>query len=191
MSQPKGALHSNTISEKIRSPSGTTCYGTYSGSTCSNGYDPLNRLTAKTYFNAAAPANTTPAPAITWVWDTVSKGHLSSVSAASSSPGYVSSSQFQSYDPMGRVTQSTQTTNGNNYTFTYAYNLAGALESEIYPSARAVKTCYDSAGRALSVAGAPASGQTTTYASNVTYAPHGAIQQEIREIRDSHHNSAL
>ena len=157
-----------------------TCYGTYSGSTCSNGYDPLNRLTAKTYFNAAAPTNTTPAPAITWLWDTVSKGHLSSVSAASTSPSYFSSSQFQSYDPLGRVTQSTQTTNGNNYTFYYAYNLAGALESETYPSARAAKTCYDSAGRALSVAGTPSSGQTTTYASNVTYAPHGAIQQISR-----------
>jgi YD repeat-containing protein len=157
-----------------------TCYGTYSGSNCANGYDPLNRLTAKTYFNAAAPANTTPAPAITWVWDTVSKGHLSSVSAASTSPSYVSSTQFQSYDPLGRVTQSTQTTNGNNYTFYYAYNLAGALESEIYPSARAVKTCYDSAGRALSVAGTPSSGPTTTYASNMSYAPHGAIQQLSR-----------
>jgi len=157
-----------------------TCYGTYSGGNCANGYDPLNRLTAKTYFNAAAPTNTTPAPAITWLWDTVSRGHLSSVSAASSSPSYVSSTQFQSYDPLGRVTQSTQTTNGNNYTFYYAYNLAGALESETYPSARAIKTCYDSAGRALSVAGTPSSGQTTTYASNVTYAPHSAIQQLSR-----------
>jgi RHS repeat-associated protein len=157
-----------------------TCYGTYSGSSCANGYDPINRPTAKTYYNAAAPANTIAAPSVAWVWDTISKGRLSSVSAASASPSYTSSTQFQAYDTMGRVTQSTQTTNGNNYTFYYAYNLAGTVESETYPSARAVKTCYDSAGRSLSVAGTPSSGQTTTYASNVTYAPHGAIQQISR-----------
>ncbi len=53
---------------------------------------------------------------------------------------------------------------------TTAYNLAGALYQETYPSGRAVQTLYDTAGRATQVSTA-----TTNYATNITYFPSGPI----------------
>lgn len=40
-----------------------------------------------------------------------------------------------------------QGTNGSNYELSYAYNLAGGMTSETYPSIRVASTAYDNAGR--------------------------------------------
>ena len=64
---------------------------------------------------------------------------------------------------------------GQTYPFSYTYNLAGALETEVYPSNRSIQSCYDVAGRLLNVNGS-SSGKPTAYASGMTYAPQGAIQ---------------
>jgi RHS repeat-associated protein len=148
-----------------------TCYGTFSGSSCSDGYDAINRLQNKSYQLGSATDGVA-APAVTYIWDTVSKGHLSTVSSSASLTSYLG------YDPMGRVTSSSQVTNGQTYHFNYTYNLAGNLESEQYPSQRTVQTCYDSAGRESGVSGTPANAPSsvTNYASAVTYAPHGDMQ---------------
>ncbi len=74
---------------------------------------------------------------------------------------------------MGRVTSSQQMTSDETYTFAYAYNLAGALTAETYPSGRVVATGYDGANRVSGIAGNVA-GQQTAYASGVSYAAQGA-----------------
>ncbi len=116
---------------------------------------------------------------VTWVWDTVWKGRLSAVTSGTTA------TQYTAYDAMGRVTQSSQNTNGTLYPFSYTYNLAGGLETELYPSGRGVTSCYDAAGRVRSVSGTVAAGATPTrYAGSdtapVSYAPHGGLQTLLR-----------
>lgn len=62
----------------------------------------------------------------------------------------------RSYDEMGRVTGSRQRTPpavsvAEAKSFSYAYNAAGGLEVETYPTGRVVKTCYDVQGRVKTV----------------------------------------
>jgi YD repeat-containing protein len=125
----------------------------------------MNRLLQKSYYINGG-ANGALAAGVTYVWDSVFKGQLTSISSG------VSTKNFLAYDPMGRVTKSSQVTNGQTYTFSYVYNLAGDLESESYPSGRTIQTCYDAAGRQ---SGVSALSSSTAYASAVTYAPHGAM----------------
>ena len=81
----------------------------------------------------------------------------------------------------GRVLRSSQTINGIAYpALSYTYNLAGNVETEVYPSGRTVRTCYDAAGRAKSLSGVTSQLQTTNYASAVSYVPHGAISSMMR-----------
>jgi RHS repeat-associated protein len=123
-------------------------------------YDRLNRINQKSYTD-----NT---PTVTYTYDDPnianSIGHLTRVS---------SSATIQSYgpfDPLGRVLQSKQTTNSQDYSFQYGYDLAGELVTEKYPSGRLVSMNYDAAGRLASVASA-----VRAYAGNFQYAPHGAV----------------
>jgi RHS repeat-associated protein len=141
-------------------------------------YDGVNRPTSKTYSNAAPNPESVAADPVTYVWDTVRKGSLSSVASG------ISLTEFTAYDVMGRVTHSRQTTNGVPYNFDYTYNLAGGLETEAYPSGRSIKTCYDPASRITQVTGTKNSVQTT-YASfpatpSAAYWPHGAIKSLTR-----------
>jgi RHS repeat-associated protein len=148
-----------------------TCYGSLSGSTCtfSNvGYDSLNRLLKKSYSDTGTST-------VTYTYDSVSKGRLSSVANG------VSTTSYTAYDSLGHVKASSQSTNGQAYNFTsYTYNRAGAMTSVTYPSTRVVNTNYDGADRVSLV-----SSGTTNYATLTTtpsqaiyaYTPHGAIQQ--------------
>jgi YD repeat-containing protein len=54
---------------------------------------------------------------------------------------------------MGRPLQSQVQVNGQTYSFSYAYDLTGALTSETYPSGRVIKTTYDGAERPNAVSG--------------------------------------
>jgi len=114
-----------------------TCLGTLSGSSCASGYDGLNRPTRKSF----SDPNT---PLVTYAYDSgaYSVGRLIQVSSAASTTNY------SAYDPLGRITSSSQVTEGTTYSFpTYKYNLAGALLSETYPSGRTIATGYDGANR--------------------------------------------
>jgi hypothetical protein len=71
-------------------------------------------------------------------------------------------------DTAGRVTASSQVTDGLTYAFAYSYNQAGGLEVMTYPSGRAVNYCSDAAGRVKEVTG---------YATGIQYAPHGAVSE--------------
>ena len=131
----------------------------------------MNRMTGKTYSDYASA---TPTPWVTYSYDhaTVpqSRGRLTSVYSNASSYNVTS------YDALGRVTGSRQTTNGQQYGFTYSYNLADEPTVVGYPSGRSISTTYSGAGRPLSVAGSKNS-VNTTYASGAAYAAHGGLQQ--------------
>jgi RHS repeat-associated protein len=127
-------------------------------------YDALNRLVSKTYSDST--------PVVTYVYDDPAIPHstdqLTQVANGSSVTKYLA------FDALGRPTGSQQVTSDETYTFSYGYNLAGALTSETYPSGRVVSTGYDGANRPSAVTGMLSTGQTT-YTSGVTYAPHGGI----------------
>ena len=90
----------------------------------------------------------------------------------------VSRTAYNRYDALGRVLESTQTTGGTPYTMAYAYDRAGNLIRQRYPSDRVVDYVYDGAGR---IAGAKTgadgwyAGGTGTNA--VDYEPHGGVKQ--------------
>lgn len=125
-------------------------------------YDALNRATSRSYSDST--------PAVTYTYDTATKGKGKLTSVSSS----VSATSYSGYDAMGRVTGSTQNTDSQSYSMSYGYNLAGALTTETYPSGRVVITSYDNAGRLSQVTGQ--TGETSkTYASQISYSSHGAI----------------
>ena len=85
---------------------------------------------------------------------------------------------YNRYDALGRVLESTQTTEGQAYTMAYAYDRAGNLIRQRYPSDRVVDYVYDGAGR---IAGAK-TGIDDWYAGGtgsnaVDYEPHGGVRQ--------------
>lgn len=141
-----------------------SCSIPYSGSnvaTCYE-YDGLNRVKTRTYNDGT--------PNVTYIYDTLTngKGRLASVSSS------VSASNYAGYDALGKVTGSSQVTNGQTYSMSYGYNLAGALTTEMYPSGRVVTTSYDNAGRLSSVGGQMTGEVNKTYASQLSYAASGA-----------------
>ncbi|MBE0656370.1 MAG: hypothetical protein IH602_01705 [Bryobacteraceae bacterium] len=102
---------------------------------------------------------------------TKGKGRLRSVSVAGGT------SVSYSYDEMGRVTASSQTTDGITYPFSYTYNLAGGVETTTLPSGRSLKQCYDVAGRAESVTGTKSGEAAHDYISQITYDSGGGMNQ--------------
>ncbi len=127
----------------------TTCFGILSGSTCTSGYDALNRPTVKTYSDGKTPQ-------VNYLYDagpsgtTVSNslGRLTQVSSTDPTTQVTNYINYAGYDPLGRITASSQVTNTITYQFPlYTYNRAGALLSETYPTNRVVATGYDGANR--------------------------------------------
>ena len=98
-------------------------------------YDNLNRVAQRSYTGSATPA-------VTYYYDnlTNAKGKLVKVSSS------VSTTEYTSFDLMGRITGHKQTTDGNIYATGYAYNLSGALIEETYPSSRVVKNVLNGSG---------------------------------------------
>ena len=157
------------------------------GVAANTAYDALNRPTGINY------SDTT--PDVTFCYDgkdfsgsacttTQVVGKKGRLTAARST---VSTTRYTSFDKLGRVKGSSQQTGGTTYSFSYAYNKAGGLETQTYPSGLLVKTCYDAAGRISGVSdnATPAA----SYASNFDYAPHGALAElklgnNLYEYRD-------
>ena len=75
------------------------------------------------------------------------------------------------------MTAHKQTTDGNDYTTAYSYNLSGALVEETYPSTRKVKNTIDINGDLSKVASKKNSsaGYYYNYANNFTYNAAGAV----------------
>ena len=136
-------------------------------------YDALNRLTRTTYSAGTAVAT----PTVNRCYDgktwngafcsgfrTVPNyGRITHVDSS------VSESAF-AYDKLGRVSSSSQETDGPTHNFTYTYKRNDALANQTYPSGLTVGYAYDDAGRLEQITDG-----TKNYGSNVTYFPHGAI----------------
>ncbi len=124
-------------------------------------YDCLNRLYSKTYSDGT--------PAVTYTYDPTGSygvGHLGSVSNANSTTNYLT------FDQLGRVTSSNQMNGAKTYPFYYGYNFASDLTSEQYPSGRVVSFTYDNANR-LNGASGQMGAQASAYASSFVYAAFG------------------
>jgi hypothetical protein len=70
----------------------------------------------------------------------------------------VSETRYTSFDSMGRLLTSEQRTTAEQlagpqspYSFTYTYNLSGAMMTETYPSGRVVKNTLDADGELAEV----------------------------------------
>ena len=85
--------------------------------------------------------------------------------------------EYQSFDILGRVTQSQQTTDGTAYNpMTYTYNLSGSLIEQKYPSGRVVKNVLDADGD-LSIVQSKKNANSGfwNYASHFSYTASGAV----------------
>ncbi|MBV6497001.1 MAG: hypothetical protein DCC44_05045 [Acidobacteria bacterium] len=90
----------------------------------------------------------------------------------------VSTTEYTSFDILGRVTAHKQTTDGTAYSTGYIYNLSGALIEETYPSGRVVKNTLDEDGSLSQVHSKRTAGDILRpYATNFTYNAAGAITQ--------------
>ncbi len=152
------------------------------GNTVTYAYDVLNRVTGKLY---AGPNAT---PAVTYCYDATPgtgacagapsgsglnlNGRLTLVSNSNSTTTY---GQF---DNQGNVLQSSQTTGGTPYPFTYTWNLAHGRTSMTLPSQRVVMWQYDGQNRVNGIGGV-FQGNGKPYAYSVQYASHGAVSQMI------------
>lgn len=110
------------------------------------------------------------------------------------------------YDGLGRPTNKwqgfilsnaqQQATTWQQYNLARAYNKAGAVTSQTYPSNRAVSYGYDGAGRLNSFTGNIGDGVSRTYATNVTYTAAGQMAREqfgtaTALYHKQHYNSRL
>lgn len=135
-------------------------------------YDALGRVTNRNYSDVT--------PDVTYVYELA--GIANSVGRLTSVDSSVSVSRFTQYDELGQVKASTQETAGQlPYEMSYGYHLDGALESQVYPSGRVVKSEYDGGGRLAGVKKAGDSyyaGGNPSVANNpevIKYTAHGAV----------------
>lgn len=133
------------------------------------GTSSLGYTTCATAGSETAEANT---PDVTYYYDNVTnaKGKLTKVTSS------VSTTEYTTFDILGRVTSHKQTTDGNDYTTGYTYNLSGALIEQTYPSGRVVKNTYDAADGSLSQIQSKRSAETyRNFANGFIYNPSGAV----------------
>jgi RHS repeat-associated protein len=147
-------------------------------------YDVLNRVTNRNYSTpGGTPANYQASPNVTYTYDNVTnaKGKLTKVSTGTGAG--TSTTEYVTFDILGRVTQTKQTTDdvtyGNGTTdspMTYTYNLSGALIQQQYPSGRIVKNVLNNDGTLELVESKKnSSSGYWSYANSFTYNPAGAV----------------
>jgi YD repeat-containing protein len=181
---------------------GTVCYGAYSGTSCQqNGYDgngnlitrsvakqnqsstttyvttgytydPLNRLTTKSYSDGTTPA-------VNYFYDGATPGcSVGSFAFGNNVIGRRTAmcdgggSEAWAFDPMGRILSDQRTTNSVKKTATYAYNYDGTLATLVYPSGDAFTYLGNAAEQPISVTD---STNNISYASSALYAPFGGL----------------
>lgn len=130
-------------------------------------YDNLNRLTYRDYSDST--------PDVTFTYDdgniANSKGSLTAVTSD------VSANYSLTFDELGRVTSSRQTTGSTNYNFDqYVYDFSGALVSEKYPSGRVVETESDNIGRLTKVTSKLPSQVEKIMLGNISYTSFGSVK---------------
>ena len=119
------------------------------------------------YDGLLSPSPNDPTPAVV----ALAKGAVTEVSNNSSM------TQFTSFDAVGHIRGSRQITDGQVYPFSYEYNLAGSLKSEVYPSGRTVTNGFDNTGDLSLVSSNLPSQSAITYASDFHHLPDGTMDQ--------------
>lgn len=127
-------------------------------------YDALNRPTQKTYSDSTPP--------VSYSYDTAGIAYSIGRLTQMASNGIYTNNR--AFDPLGNVTAGSQLTASKMYPFSYTYNLAGALTSEMLPSGRKLNYGYDGAGRENSLGGVLA-GQGKWYVNYLSYTPDNQI----------------
>jgi YD repeat-containing protein len=133
------------------------------------GTSTLGNTTCAAASGEAAEPNT---PDVTMYYDNVAnaKGKLTKVSSS------VSTTEYTTFDILGRVTAHKQTTDSNEYTTAYTYDLSGALVEQTYPSGRKVQNTLDASGDLEMVSSRKnANSGYWAYANNFTYNAAGAV----------------
>jgi YD repeat-containing protein len=125
-------------------------------------YDPLDRLTGKTYTNCPATAP------VSYGYDagTYGWGQRTSMSDGSGSTAWT-------YNARGRLTGESKTINGQTYTTQWGYNSADLPVSMTYPDNEIVTHSYKSQMLLNSVIGA------NTYVNSTTYDEAGRMRQRV------------
>ena len=144
-------------------------------------YDDLDRLTRRAYsYTGTSTAVSLETTRVDYAYDSCgsySEGRLCSVTTKKGATE-VSRTAYNRYDALGRVLESTQTTEGQAYTMAYGYDRAGNLTSQRYPSDRVVDYVYDGAGRIAGVkTGIDGWYAGGTGSNAVDYEPHGGVKQ--------------
>ncbi len=168
------------------------------GVTTTYHYDNLNRNVITSYTTPAGSGAAT-TPDVRRFYDGAANG-LGRMRRAEAVG--VSASEIGSYDAMGRPTQYRQSfwvngSWGQDFAVERAYNKAGGLTWQKYPSQRAVTYNYDAAGRLGDYDGQPAFGGTLgdgtqrAYASEVRYHELGGMEQERFGTQTPVYNKSL
>ncbi len=132
-------------------------------------YDALSRVTDRNYTNEPSGSET---PDVDYFYGTTAPkvGKLTKVTSS------VSTTEYTSFDILGRVTGHKQSTDGVDYTTGYTYKLSGALDEQTYPSGRVVKNELDVAGDLASVTSKENSSAIfKTYVNDFAYNAAGAV----------------
>ena len=142
--------------------------------TITSTYDELNRVEQRSYNDSPQT------PTVNFYYDGAglpsvpdfSKGKLTKVTNS------VSESRYTEFDVTGQLLEYKQITDGQTYTSSYEYNLAGALTKETYPSGRTVENQFDANGDVSRIFGKATSTATErTFANAFTYTPDGKIEK--------------
>jgi RHS repeat-associated protein len=137
------------------------------------GYDNLNRVKTRSYPTPnPLPANYQATPDVAYTYDNLpnAKGKLIKVNTS------VSTTEYTSFDILGRVQNHKQTSDGNTYNSSYVYNLSGALIEETYPAGRVVKNTLDVDGDLAMVQSSKSNVQgLKLYANAFIYTSAGAV----------------
>jgi YD repeat-containing protein len=136
-------------------------------------YDDLNRITTLSYSDST--------PTIHYYYDSQSLPSGAPSYTHSYSPGRLlamtygsgATGNYFAYDAAGRVVTQKQVTGSTTYGLSYAYNYAGLLTGETYPSGRALSYSYDEGGRLAGLGDG-----TSTFLSSLSFAAHGGLPSE-------------
>jgi RHS repeat-associated protein len=159
---------SGTVTQKYDANSNITEIKDARNITTTIAYDALNRIISKSYSDST--------PAVNFYYDdtntTNSKGRLTRVDNG------VSVTETTGFDAAGNVLSNRQIIDGQTYSMSYAYNLAGILTEQTYPSTRVVKNVLDADGD-LSIVESKANTNSIfrTYANSFAFTPSGGVSR--------------
>jgi RHS repeat-associated protein len=154
---------------------GTTCFGSFSGSTCnSDGYDTYNNLLKRTDARGVLTSysydtlnrlnqvtynvGTTGVPATSAVTRTYGVDSSCTTAHGAGCIGHVITltdgigSENYTYDSLERLTQVQKVIGGTTFTTSYAFSLAGTPTQITYPSGRVIQRSVDAIGRLCELA---------------------------------------